>query len=146
MRMHLYAAFCLLLAALFATPAAAEDGYVLWLRYRQVEAPALARYRSQASAIVVAGDTPTLRAARDELQRGLSGLLGRPVPVERNVTRDGAIVVVVNNSPFLGGLRPEHRPLGREGYLIRSTRLNGRSIILILAESDTGALYGSFHL
>jgi alpha-glucuronidase len=144
--MRLLAAFCLLLTALLATPAAAEDGYDLWLRYRQVEAPALARYRAQASAIVVSGDSPTLRAARDELQRGLSGLLGRPVPVERNVTRDGTILVVVNNSPFLGGLRPEHRPLGREGYLIRSMRLNGRGITLILAENDIGALYGSFHL
>ena len=86
--MRLLTAFCLLLAALLATPAAAEDGYDLWLRYRPIEAPALARYRSQASAIVISGDTPTLRAARDELQRGLGGLLGRPVRVERSIARD----------------------------------------------------------
>lgn len=37
---------------LLAVPARAEDGYDLWLRYRPMEAVALAQYRPGATAIV----------------------------------------------------------------------------------------------
>ena len=55
----------------------AEDGYDLWLRYVRVTDPALlAEYRGAATQIVVGGDSPTLAVARDELVKGLTGLLG----------------------------------------------------------------------
>lgn len=66
-------------AALFLTTAwaaKAEDGYDLWLRYPAVEAGAGTDYRVAATQLVVAGDSPTLGVAVDELERGLSGLLG----------------------------------------------------------------------
>src|SRR5829696_9927393 len=87
------------LSILFAARAGAqaslpnEDGYDLWLRYRQVASPALlAEYRSAITHVVVDGNSPTLRVARDELVTGLSGLLGRAVPV-RNSAADGALIV-----------------------------------------------------
>ena len=81
----------MLLLIVFASPAAAEDGYDLWLRYRPVGQPLADRYFQHASAIVAAAQTPALSAASDELQRGLSGLLGRPVP--RSIeTGDGSII------------------------------------------------------
>ena len=72
----------LILAALPAT-ARAQDGYDLWLRYPQVnDAARLREYRATAASLLVDGSSPTLAAARDELMRGLSGLLGRsPRPV-----------------------------------------------------------------
>ena len=71
---------------LFAAPAfgqrgapPSEDGYDLWLRYRLVaDASRLAEYRAAITSIVIEGDSPTLRAARDELSAGLTGLLGAP--------------------------------------------------------------------
>ena len=54
---------------LLAAPARAEDGYDLWLRYRPMEAAALAQYRPAATAIVTEGGSPTLHVARDELVR-----------------------------------------------------------------------------
>ena len=67
--------------ALLGGTARAEDGYDLWLRYPRVSEPALlAEYRAAATQIVVAGDSPTLGAARDELVRGLTGLLGAAPP------------------------------------------------------------------
>jgi alpha-glucuronidase len=147
MGMRLLAAICLLLTAFLATPAKAEDGYNLWLRYRQMEAPALARYRAAATQIVVQGDGPTLRAAREELQRGLSGLLGRPVPAAPQVSQHGAILVATTATlRGVGDQRLRPFDMGREGYRIVTMVVNGRRTILVLAETGIGALYGSFHL
>ena len=79
-------------AALFLTTAwaaKAEDGYDLWLRYPAVEAGA-ADYRAAATQLVVAGESPTLGVATDELERGLSGLLGAEPQRPGAVSRDGA--------------------------------------------------------
>ena len=62
--------------------AQAEDGYDLWLRYHPLEKAALAHYRPLATSVVVPGQSPTANAARDEIVRGLSGLLGRPEKVD----------------------------------------------------------------
>ena len=84
----------LLLAALIApTRARAEDGYDLWLRYRPVEAAWQQRYAPAATVLVGASGSATLDAAGAELRRGLSGLLGQPLPAAESVTRDGAILV-----------------------------------------------------
>ena len=61
--------------------ARAETGYDLWLRYVPVEdAAQRTAYRRLVAAIVVQETSPTARVARAELERGLSGLLGVPVP------------------------------------------------------------------
>ena len=79
------------LLALLGGAARAEDGYDLWLRYPRVSEPALlAEYRAAATQIVVAGDSPTLGAARDELVTGLTGLLGAAPAVGSGVSMDGA--------------------------------------------------------
>src|SRR3954467_8165056 len=93
--MRVFAWFHWLIAVLaltFSVACFAEDGYDLWLRYRPVEAAAQARYRAAATAIVRQGDSPTLSAAADELRRGLSGLLARPVATA-NQPGEGAIVI-----------------------------------------------------
>src|SRR5258708_33096113 len=100
MSRFLATAFLLLLAA----PARAEDGYDLWLRYRPMEASALAGYRPLATAIVSEGASPSLDAARTELTQGLSGLLGRPVVA--GALTDGAVVIgMPASSPFIAGLK-----------------------------------------
>jgi alpha-glucuronidase len=53
-----------------ATGARAEDGYDLWLRYKPVEGAAAV------GGVTVLGDSPTLQAARAELERGPAGLRG----------------------------------------------------------------------
>src|SRR5205085_12332466 len=136
----------MLLLIVFASPAAAEDGYDLWLRYRPVGQPLADRYFQHASAIVAAAQTPALSAASDELQRGLSGLLGRPVP--RSIeTGDGSIIMGTPAlSPDIASLGLPLQHLGREGYLIRSTTVRGKYVIAIAANSDVGVLYGAFAL
>jgi alpha-glucuronidase len=134
--------------ALFgASHARAEDGHDLWLRYLPIEAPALTTYRSQATEIVLAAESPTLLAARDEMARGLGGLLGQPVPLSASPTRDGSIVLATPKSfAPLGSLGIDLAPAGDEGYVIRSVSHDGRRATVIAANQDVGVLRGVFHL
>jgi alpha-glucuronidase len=136
--------------ALLAGALRAEDGYDLWLRYVRVTEPALvAEYRAAATQIVVAGEGPIVDAARDELVRGLTGLLGAAPPVTRSVTADGAIIVgTPRTSASIRSLplATELRGLGREGYVIRTTRLAGKRVTVVAANEGIGALYGTFAL
>lgn len=77
----------LLLMLLMPAGAVEEDGYDLWLRYRPLEHGAQAQLRPHASAVVYLGtETPAARAAIDELQRALGGMLGK-VPVRASEGR-----------------------------------------------------------
>ena len=59
----------------------AEDGYDLWLRYKIVnDTKLLSSYRNSISGINIAGNSPTLLAAKEELANGLKGLLGKIIP------------------------------------------------------------------
>lgn len=123
--------------------ARAEDGYALWLRYQQVDdATALREYTR---ALVVAGDSPTLRAARQELQRGLQGLLGAAPPLADAIVRDGTLLLGTASAPQLAALQLDTADLDREGYLIQSVTVNDRHAVAIVGGSDIGALYGAFH-
>jgi alpha-glucuronidase len=134
----------LVLLGLLAVPAAAraEDGYELWLRYPLVaDAARLAEYRSAITSVVVAGNSPTARVVRDELIRGIRGLLGTDV----GPPGGGAGLVVVGTaatSPAIAALslRSEFARIGTEGYVIK--RVPGT--IAIAANSEIGMLYGAF--
>jgi alpha-glucuronidase len=144
----------LLLAALIAlalaAPAGAEDGYELWLRYHPLKDGALrAGYRAALGGLVIPASSPTLRAARDELLRGLGGLLDRELPLVASPDRDGLVVAGTpagSATVAALGLREELRRAGEEGYLIRSLPVAGHRATVIAANADIGVLYGAFHL
>jgi alpha-glucuronidase len=141
---------CLALSTLgLGARAHAETGYDLWLRYVPVADEGQRRaYRQAVSAMVVPGRSPTARVAREELRRGLRGLLGGETAAWDDVRGDGAVVVgTPSRSPLVAGLgwaEPLAR-LGDDGYLIRSTRLGGHPAIVIASQGERGALYGVFH-
>lgn len=83
----------LVLALAIALPlsASAEDGYRLWLCYDRIPERMTDAYRPRLASVVVPGDSATRDAIRTELVDGLSGSLGDPVPVARDVDRDGAV-------------------------------------------------------
>ncbi|HEX8063436.1 MAG TPA: alpha-glucuronidase family glycosyl hydrolase, partial [Allosphingosinicella sp.] len=131
----------LLVLLVGASPARAEDGYDLWLRYRPLP-PALQRqYAPYLGRVAVPGSSPTLHAAELELRRGISGLVGaRPA--------GGGIVLAgtPRSSAEIARLRLPLAALGDEGFLIRSVGSKGRPAIVIAANRDIGVLYGAFAL
>jgi alpha-glucuronidase len=132
------------------TAAPVEDGYDLWLRYRQLPiGPRLTGYRAELTRIVLDGSSPTLDAARDELTRGLGGLLGVSIPVEKSVSANGAIILgTPNGSPIVKSLRLDDalKSAGKEGFILRSATVNGKRATVIAANTDVGVLYGAFDL
>jgi alpha-glucuronidase len=126
----------------------AEDGYELWLRYPLVSDPSLlTQYRASISSLLVAGDSVTARAIRDELGRGLRGLLGADVAAGRDALRDGVLVVGTPGTSALIArltLVADLRTVGPEGFVIRSMRIDGRRATVIAANADIGVLYGAF--
>ena len=129
-----------------ASAAVAEDGYELWLRYHPVEKASLGSYRAAAAVVVSAGTSPTAQVTRDELVRGLSGLLARKEPVDDTIRQGGAVLLgTPANSPTIAGLQLPLATLGAEGYVIKSVTARGRKLTVIAANSDIGVLYGAFH-
>ena len=158
-------AACLSLLFMSAASAAApdpgpgEDGYDLWLRYRPL--PAALRPAVQVPAIVtLAADTPTLRAARAELERGLAGMTGVAPHIAAdaaaaagagNIAAEGSIVLARADAlpPAVAAslpadLRARLAALAPEGYLVQRIRMRGAAVTLIAARDDAGLLYGAF--
>jgi alpha-glucuronidase len=145
---HAYARgslIALLVLFCLASVAQAEDGYDLWLRYPPVEKTWLGKYRAEATALVTAGSSPTIVAARDELARGLSGLLGRKMRIDDTLRANGAVLFgTPANSPSIAGLHLPLSSLGPEGYIVKSAVVRGRKVTVIAANGDAGVLYGAF--
>ena len=120
----------------------AEDGYDLWLRYRPVEQPWLARYRASIREIVPPAAS---NAAVDELTRALAGLLGVAPNIAKKPTRDGALVLgTPATSATIAALHLDLEGLGSDGYLLRSATLDGRRTTVIAANAEAGVIYGTF--
>ena len=142
------ACLAIVLVALAASTARAEDGYDLWLRYPRVaEAALLKQYRGTVTGLLVGGESPTARIVSAELTRGLNGLLGADIATIKDVTSDGAVIAGTGRSPVVStlGLEADLRALAGEGYIIRSVRAGGRRATVIAANTDIGVLYGAFH-
>ncbi len=107
------------------SPAAAEDGYALWLR---AQAPATAQ-----ATVTRLGDSATLTLAEAELRRAVPG---GTLP----------ILLATAAAPALRPLTLPFEGLGDEGYLVRNVTLNGQRVVVVAGNSDRGALYGAFAL
>jgi alpha-glucuronidase len=125
-------------------PAQAEDGHDLWLRYRPLPVAHADAVAARASGVAVDETDATIRLAAQELVRGLSGLTGRTVG-ESGVA-DGSIVIGTPRSARIAALRLPLDGLGREGFVLRSMRVDGRPVTVIAANAPAGVLYGAFRL
>ncbi|MBU8975837.1 alpha-glucuronidase [Lysobacter sp. MMG2] len=138
-------ALFLLATLLLPRPALAEDGYDLWLRYRPIPEGEAAAYRARIAQLVAPAATPAQQATRDELLRGLGGLLGTAPATAEAVDADGALIVgTPSSSKAIARSRLATKDLGREGYRIRSVEIDGRKATVIAANDDAGAMHGAF--
>lgn len=141
----------LCISILLVAPSYAEDGYDTWLRYVPVQDESLKKtYQRQLQQIILEGDSLTAQATAAELQRGLAGLLGKPIAlVKKGKAGNGALIVgTPTSSPLIASMNLSEslRAVGDEGYLIKQTKLQGKNVVIVAANTDIGALYGSFHL
>jgi alpha-glucuronidase len=126
----------------------AETGYDLWLRYAPVaDSTQRAAYRRSAAAVVVPHGSPTSDVIAAELARGLTGLLGTAVARVDRPQAGAVIAGTPSTSPLVAGLgwSAALARLGDEGYVIRSTTVEGVAATVIASNGESGALYGAFH-
>jgi alpha-glucuronidase len=140
----------LVVSAAAAATLRAESGHELWLRYPPIaDSQQRDVYRKAITTVVVPSASPTGEVIRTELQRGLSGLLGVEIPRAPRPQRAGALIVgTPADTPVIASLgwSASLSPLGDDGYVIRSTAVNGLPAIVVASTGEAGALYGAFHL
>jgi alpha-glucuronidase len=126
----------------------AEDGYDLWLRYKIInDQKLLTGYRNAINGININADSPVLFAAKEELENGLRGLLGKNIPAQTSLQNGAILAGTASQSTVISQLISKNllASAGKEGFIIRSANYQGKKIIIITANNDIGVLYGSFH-
>jgi len=125
-----------------------EDGYRLWLRYDLIsDKQKLTDYNNRITQIVISGNSATIIAAKEELIKGLNGLLGKNIEVPDKITKSGAIIAgTPQNLKIITKLNLEEKlkTIGNEGFIIQNILIGGNSCIAIAANTDIGILYGIF--
>lgn len=125
----------------------AEDGYRLWLRYDKVnDVRLLSQYKKDLAHVYVVGESPTLAIIRTELDKGLTGLLGSK-PKNSVTLQHGTLLIATSNTDVIKNLNLNlSAEPTKEGFIIRSVTHSGKRITVITSQSETGLLYGTFHL
>jgi alpha-glucuronidase len=123
-----------------------EDGSQGWLRYASLTRTAAASYASLPSQIVIPGNSPTDQAAAQELQRGLSSMLGRPFTIVRETEDNTGAIILTNLSTLNKAFAVTGDKLPPESYTL-GEKIEGRTHrYIILGADPRGELYGAFHL
>ena len=125
----------------------AEDGYRLWLRYERVaDASLLQTYRNSLNTLYLAGASPAVQAARQELMMALPSLLDKKVPLLQQAQGASLVAGTAQQlGPIAGGIPPSAlQQAGTEGFCIFTTSAPAKRIV-IAANTDAGVLYGVFH-
>ena len=142
------AKLCLMCGCLAGTAANAETGYDAWLRYPAVDKAHAVLYRQKLPAvIIVLGDSQMAGSAREEIIRGVRGMLGRTLRVESRWPRESAVVLGT-----IGEIRqaaPDWKLLAtlpEDGYLLKTVTKDGSNYLLVAGSNDRGILYGAFAL
>lgn len=127
-------------------------GYEGWLRFTYIEdAYKRDACEKRCSQLLVIGDSPVIRTAREELSHALAALLGKRPEViggrEAGSDFKGIIAGVRGSDPLLevSTLPVDFRleETGEDGYTIYAEESGP---IRIVAASDNGVLYGIYHL
>ncbi|MCB9056162.1 MAG: alpha-glucuronidase [Chitinophagales bacterium] len=128
--------------------AIAENGYELWLRYKKIDDPVLlAKYQKEISCIYINTTSPTMQVVKEELQSGLSGLLGKRIN-NTVYLKNGCVIAATSAQSEIASRLVSHDELiqaGTEGYIIKTVSYQGKKLVLITGNSEHGILYGSFH-
>jgi alpha-glucuronidase len=149
MRLTIYPAAALLLCGgLLTPPVYAETGRDAWLRYGALEGAAAGQSAAGMPAVLaVFGDQAPVLRARDELVRGVRGMLQRELAVADALPADGALVIgtlaaLRKSAPILA----PSGALGSDGFQLKSVSIGRARYLVIAGESDRAVLYGAFAL
>ena len=135
--------------SIFAVQSHAESGYDAWLRYELIDdATVKSDYDQSLPAVIVTLDnSEVVQSARNELIRGVRGMLDRTLRMETNLPDENAILLGTLDE--IKQKLPDFRAptdLKKDGFCLRTVSKGGHKILVITAPNDRGVLYGTFRL
>ncbi|KAF2741834.1 glycoside hydrolase family 67 protein [Sporormia fimetaria CBS 119925] len=119
---------------------AAEDGSQAWLRYAPVVQGEISTFSPTSIIALNTSEISPVYAARQELQKGIRGMLG--VQLGFNSTKNASAIIVGTVEAYKAkyGDLGEQEQLVDDGFYLNS---QGRNV-LIIGQNERGALYGAF--
>jgi alpha-glucuronidase len=138
-----FASFLLAAAALHG-----ETGASAWLRYAPLEGTALTQYRQAVAPVVsVLGESPIAGSARDEIVRGIRGMLDRVPRVETGIPQESAIVLGTMEDLRVSSPTWQLKAdLIADGYWLKTVVMGRNRYTIVTGANDRGVLYGAFAL
>jgi alpha-glucuronidase len=125
----------------------AETGAEGWLRYAPLaDQVAIHRYDALPNHIIVLGNTPTEQTAANELQRGLTSMLGRTFTVSHQPDDNLNAILLTNLAALDKIVTVSGDKLASESYTLGPRVEGNRKRYIILGADTRGELYGVFHL
>ncbi|MBP3951006.1 alpha-glucuronidase family glycosyl hydrolase [Bacillus suaedae] len=122
------------------------EGYKAWLKYDLVTSQENIREISRwCSRIVHLVDTRIVQAAKEELTRAISIMIGEEPQIASETVTSNHIRLATSEQLNVDEF-PEIRKINEEGYLIKTVKHEEGSYILLAGKSDKGVLYATFHL
>ena len=113
----------------------AEDGYQLWLRYKQIDnISLLTTYKKQLNSVYIQDASPTVLAIKNELSLGLNTMLGKKILFFTNKAEADIIFTKA----------ADNTQLNEEGFSIQTISANQKKQVVISAKTEIGFLYGTF--
>jgi alpha-glucuronidase len=139
---------CVLSGLLVAGSLSAETGSDAWLRYARLEPDASRQYREVLPATLTSlGDSAMESNAKQELIRGVRGMLGRTLRVEWGLPAESAIVIgTLDRIREVLPRLADSPAIGAEGYWLKTLAQGGVRHLIIAGADEPGVLYGAFDL
>ena len=127
--------------------ARADNGYDAWLRYAPLTETERAKYGSFPAAVIVLNNSALLHTAEAEFIRGVRGMLGRTLRVEKGVPQESSVILGTSAELHsIGSHLRSPKNLSADGYWLAKDRIRRHDCIIIAGSTDRGTLYGVFAL
>ncbi|GIN57041.1 xylan alpha-1,2-glucuronidase [Lederbergia ruris] len=125
-----------------------QASYDCWLQYEKIrDHEYYNQYVAYSRGIAVVGDSPILKSALDELERGLFSMFGQKSTVYNEAAKEASIIAGTFESIPLedyGLNKASLINMNEEGYLLKAVKDEEK--IIVAAKSDKGVLYAVHHL
>jgi alpha-glucuronidase len=137
----------LLPSLLFVLGLRAESGYDAWLRYASLpDAAVKADLEAIGASVTLVGRSPVLLSARDELLRGIRGMLGRTLRQESALSPSGGVVIGTLREVARAIPAAQLGSLPDEGFRIETVQQGAARYLVVAGGAEQGVLYGVFAL
>lgn len=128
--------------------ASAQKDYKLWLQYNKISNTQIsAEYNTEIKGIVSLGNSETAKVWLDELELGLSSMLGNKVAIKSKIEGENTVIVGSKselNSEIQKLVESDFEKINDEGFIIKSVVLKNKKQIIITGKKEVGVLYGVY--